>query len=78
MSCLSRVCIYKLLDILDFFSIRFSMYNAQMNLMARGKLAFLRAVKFICIVCVHATEQLRCEVHCTYTLVGLRWTLPLV
>ena len=33
--------------------------------MQHWKPAFISAFLFTCIACLHATEQLRCEVHCT-------------
>ena len=42
-------------------------------------LAFTNVFNFVCIACLHATEQLRCEVRCSVLLVmhlanGLKWT----
>ena len=76
MSCLSRVCFTNFWYFKILINIRFSMYNAQMCLKVRWKLAFISAFRCICIVCVHTTERTcsRGALYCTH---GLKWTLPL-
>ena len=73
MSCLSRVCFTNFDTLRFLINIRFSMYNAQMRLKVRWKLAFISAFIGICIVCMHTTERTRSRGALCYTH-GLKWT----
>ena len=92
MSCISRFTnlIFKILIQYSVFKVQryCKQYLIRMNAIMRRKLAFISIMKFVRIACLHSTEQLRCEVHCTGTmglsghylqnegfpLNGLKWT----